>query len=81
KQTKPSTTKVLLWEKLKNWAENEQTFPEEYKTHIIRTHRSFEIANAPFLKKLGMILKYLILDYSSIRSGLYNINFRQDLFR
>lgn len=80
KQTKPATTKILLWKKLKEWAENEQKLPQEYKTHICRTHRSFEIANAPLLKKWGMIAKYLIFDFKSIRSGLYNINFRQDLF-
>ncbi|WP_262150633.1 glycosyltransferase family 2 protein [Chryseobacterium foetidum] len=80
KQTKPATTKILLWQKLKNWAETEQKLPEEYKTHINRTHRSFEIANASFLNKWVMIAKYLIIDFKSIRSGLYNINFRKDLF-
>ncbi|WP_312343535.1 glycosyltransferase family 2 protein [Chryseobacterium binzhouense] len=80
KQTKPSSTKILLWEELKKWAETEQELPEEYKTHINRTHRSYEIANASFLKKWGMIAKYLICDYKSIRSGLYNINFRNELW-
>ncbi|KQT15520.1 capsular biosynthesis protein CpsI [Chryseobacterium sp. Leaf404] len=76
KQTKPATTKILLWEKLKAWSDHEQNLPEEYRKHIIRTHRSFEIANAPFPGKWLMIAKYLISDYKSIASGLYNINFR-----
>lgn len=80
KQIKPASTKVLLWNQLKLWAESEKTIPEEYKTHIIRTQRSFEIANAAGLKKWSMIVKYLFLDYKSIRSGLYNINFRKELF-
>lgn len=80
KEIKPSSTKVLLWEEMNNWAENESTIPEYVKMHIKRVHRSFRIANAPFLKKWGMIVKYLFTDYKSIRSGLYNINFRKDLF-
>ncbi|MCX8533620.1 glycosyltransferase family 2 protein [Chryseobacterium luquanense] len=79
KQINPASTKVLYWQKLKEWAEKEKRIPLEYKTHITRMHRSFEIANANFPKKLGMIFKYLILDYPSIRSGLYNINFREGL--
>lgn len=80
KKIKPASTRILLWQEVKNWAEKETSLPKEYRTHIIRTHRSFEIANAPFLKKWIMILKYLILDFKSIRSGLYNINFREELF-
>lgn len=76
KKINPATTKILYWQKLKEWTEKDTKVPLEYKTHIIRMHRSFEIANASFLKKWGMILKYLIVDYKSIRSGLYNINFR-----
>ena len=72
----PATTRVLLWKEINNWAEKEKDFPEDIKLHIKRMHRSWEIANAPFLQKWGMILKYLILDFKSIRSGLYNINFR-----
>lgn len=79
KQIKPAFTKVLLWKKLREWAENEPRIPEEYKIHILRMHRSFEIANAVFLEKWFMITKYTITDYKSIRSGLYNINFRKDL--
>lgn len=81
KQINPAITKILYWQRLKEWTEKETKIHLEYKTHIARMHRSFEIANAPFFKKLGMILKYLVLDYPSIRSGLYNINFRQDLFK
>ncbi len=80
KKIKPSTTRVLLWKEVKDWAENETTIPSDIKLHIKRMHRSFEIANAPALKKWTMILKYLITDFPSIRSGLYNINFRKDLF-
>ncbi|KIA89931.1 glycosyltransferase family 2 protein [Kaistella jeonii] len=79
-KVKPSISKVLLWKEVKNWAEKEENFPNDILLHIQRMHRSFKIANAPFLKKWGMISKYLVIDYRSIRSGLYNINFRGDLF-
>ncbi len=80
KKIKPATTRVLLWKEVNDWAKNETKMPENEKLHIKRMYRSFEIANAPFLKKWGMILKYLVVDFESIRSGLYNINFRKDLF-
>ena len=80
KKIKPATTRVLLWKEVNDWAKNETKMPENEKLHIKRMHRSFEIANAPFLKKWGMILKYLVVDFESIKSGLYNINFRKDLF-
>ena len=80
KQIKPASTKVLLWREINNWAQNENTIPENIKLHIKRMHRSFEIALAPNMKKWGMIAKYLITDYPSIRSGVYNINFRKDFF-
>ncbi len=73
---KPASTRVLLWKEVNNWVENEKTIPEDIKLHIKRMYRSWEIANAPFMKKWGMILKYLFVDFKSIRSGLYNINFR-----
>lgn len=76
KKTKPSITRVKLWKALKDWANFDQTVPEEYRLHITRMHRSYEIANADFAKKWLMILKYIVTDYKSIRSGLYNINFR-----
>ena len=79
-KVKPAKTRVLLWNHLKNWAEKEPEMPKEQLLHIKRMHRSFEIANAPFLKKWGMVLKYLVKDFRSIRSGLYNINFRKELF-
>ncbi|MCW4451890.1 glycosyltransferase [Kaistella sp. BT6-1-3] len=79
-KVKPASTRVLLWKHLKNWAQNEPKMPKEQLLHIKRIHRSFEIANAPFLKKWGMVLKYLVKDFRSIRSGLYNINFRKELF-
>ncbi len=77
---KPSLSRVMLWEEINNWSQNEPSVSEDIKLHIQRMHRSFEIANAPFVKKWGMILKYFVTDYKSIRSGLYNINFRKDLF-
>lgn len=76
KKVNPAKTRILLWTKLNDWAQTEKTMPEEYKIHIQRTLRSWEIANASPVKKFGMIAKYLLLDYKSIRSGLYNINFR-----
>lgn len=80
KKIKPATTKVLLWREINYWAENEKTIPEDVKLHIRRMHRSYEIALAPILKKWAMISKYLIKDYPSIRSGVYNVNFREYLF-
>lgn len=80
KKIKPSTTRVKLWKALENWSNSEKNIPKEYKKHIIRMHRSFEIANAKFPIKWLMIFKSLIFDYQSIRSGLYNINWRKDLF-
>ncbi|WP_326986630.1 glycosyltransferase family 2 protein [Chryseobacterium sp. MP_3.2] len=77
---KPSISKVLLWEEIKKWAEREENFPNEEFLHIQRMHRSFQIANSPLLEKWGMITKYLLVDFRSIRSGLYNINFRKNLF-
>lgn len=76
KMIKPAISKVLLWKEVNDWAEDESTMPQHIKNHIRRTHRSWEIANASPMKKWMMILKYLIVDYQSIRSGLYNINFR-----
>ncbi len=80
RQIRPASTKVLLWEEMNNWAEYESGISDEIKLHIKRVYRSFRIANAPLLKKWGMIVKYLFTDYKSISSGLYNINFRKDLF-
>ena len=76
KKIKPAATRVLLWKEINDWAKTEPKIPENEKLHIKRMHRSFEIANASFLKKWAMILKYLVVDFKSIRSGLYNINFR-----
>lgn len=79
KKTKPSTTKILYWKKLKEWAERDVNIPEEYRLHINRTYKSYEIANAPTLRKWSLILKYLFTDYRMVRSGLYNIHYRRDL--
>lgn len=80
KKINPASTRVLLWREVNSWAQNEPTMPTDIKLHIKRMHRSWEIANASPLKKWMMILRYLITDYRSIRSGLYNINFRNNLF-
>ena len=79
-KVKPASTRVLLWNHLQNWAEKEPEMPKEQFLHIKRMHRSFVIANASIPKKWMMIMKYLIKDFRSIRSGLYNINFRKELF-
>lgn len=76
----PASTKVLLWKEMEKWANNNPDLPQDIKIHIRRMHRSFEIADASTVKKWRMIGKYLILDFQSIRSGLYNINFRKNLF-
>lgn len=76
----PAKTRVLLWREVNDWAQNEVTIPEDIKLHIKRMHRSYEISLAPVVKKWGMITRYLVTDYHSIRSGLYNINFRKYLF-
>ncbi len=79
-KVKPSISKVMLWKEMKDWSENQESVPEDIKIHIKRMHRSYKIANSNFIKKWGMIAKYLLLDFKSIRSGLYNINFRKELF-
>lgn len=75
----PAISRTLLWKEIDNWAQTEDSIPEEAKIHIKRMLRSFEIAKAPTLKKWGMVIKYLITDYRSIRSGLYNVNFKRSL--
>lgn len=75
----PAFSRALLWNEVKLWSQTENNISEDIKLHIKRMHRSFEIAKAPLLKKWGMIIKYLFTDYKSIRSGLYNINFRYSL--
>ncbi|WP_326988527.1 hypothetical protein [Chryseobacterium nepalense] len=80
REIRPASTRVILWEEVNNWAKTESSIPDNVKLHITRVYRSFRIANSHFLKKWGMIVRYLFTDYQSIRSGLYNINFRKDLF-
>ena len=75
----PAFSRALLWNEVSLWSQTENNISEDIKIHIKRMHRSFEIAKAPLLKKWGMIIKYLFTDYKSIRSGLYNINFRYSL--
>ena len=81
RRVKPSISRILLWAEIKTWSENEDSIPADIKLHIERMHRSFEIANSSLMRKWGMIAKYLMTDFKSIRSGLYNINFRKELFR
>ncbi|ASK31539.1 capsular biosynthesis protein CpsI [Chryseobacterium sp. T16E-39] len=76
---KPSSTRILLWNEVNNWAKNEKSIPHNIKVHIERTLRSYQIAEASVPKKWGLITKYLFTDYRSIQSGLYNINFRKYL--
>ncbi|MEY8758561.1 glycosyltransferase family 2 protein [Chryseobacterium tongliaoense] len=78
-RSKPGISRVVLWNEVNNWAQSEDAIAEDIKLHIERMLRSFEIANVPKLKKWAMIAKYLLIDYQSIRSGLYNINFRYTL--
>ncbi|MFP3832300.1 glycosyltransferase [Chryseobacterium sp. SIMBA_028] len=75
----PSFSRALLWNEVDLWSQTENEISDDIRIHIKRMHRSFEIAKAPRLKKWGMIIKYLFTDYRSIRSGLYNINFRHSL--
>ncbi|MBV8324702.1 MAG: glycosyltransferase family 2 protein [Chryseobacterium sp.] len=79
RKTDASVSRALLWKELAYWYKSEKDTSEEIQIHINRMLRSFEIAKAPTVKKWGMILKYLFTDYQSIRSGLYNINFRESL--
>lgn len=81
KKVKPATTRVLLWREIHQWAQNENTLPAEVKLHIHRMLRSYEIALATPVRRWQMIAKYLVTDYPSIRSGLYNINFREYLLK
>lgn len=75
----PSVSRAMLWKEVDLWSQTENEISEDVRIHIKRMHRSFEIAKAPLLKKWGMIIKYFFTDYKSIRSGLYNINFRHSL--
>lgn len=77
----PATTRVKLWAEVEKWAGKEKNLPKDILLHIRRVHRSFRIANAPTIRKWGMIAKYFVTDYKSVRSGLYNINFRNCLLK
>lgn len=76
---KPCISKTMFWNEVNIWAQKEETISEDIKIHIKRMLRSFEIANASGLKKWSMIVKYIFTDYQSVRSGLYNINFRKTI--
>jgi len=76
----PAISRALLWNEVNRWSQSEDTIPENVKLHIKRMQRSFKIANAPRMHKWGMVIKYLFTDFRSIRSGLYNINFKHSLF-
>lgn len=75
----PAVSRAILWKEVDAWSQTEDNISEEVRIHIKRMRRSFEIAKAPLFKKWGMIIKYFFTDYKSIRSGLYNINFRHSL--
>jgi len=79
KKISPSLTREIFWKEVNDWAQKEETIPQNIKIHLTRIERSFMIANASKIKKWGMIIKYLLTDYTSIRSGLYNINFRHTI--
>ncbi|MFP7656866.1 glycosyltransferase family 2 protein [Chryseobacterium proteolyticum] len=76
---KPSSTRIMLWREVNNWAQHENLISNDIKKHIERTLRSYQIAEASVPRKWGMITKYLFTDFRSIKSGLYNINFRKYL--
>ncbi|WBV55536.1 glycosyltransferase [Chryseobacterium daecheongense] len=76
---KPSSTRIMLWREVNNWAQHENLISNDIKKHIERTLRSYQIAEASLPRKWGMITKYLFTDFRSIKSGLYNINFRKYL--
>ncbi|MEF9478783.1 hypothetical protein OWR28_14660 [Chryseobacterium sp. 1B4] len=76
----PASKKVVLWKELYEWANNEDFIPDEIKIHIRRMYHSFCIGDASFVKKWGMILKYMIMDNTIIRADIYNSNFRDSLF-
>ncbi|MFP3834620.1 Glycosyltransferase involved in cell wall bisynthesis [Chryseobacterium oleae] len=80
REINPAISRAILWREVSNWLQSEKEVSEDIRTHVKRMHRSFEIAKAPALQKWGMIVRYLFTDYPSIRSGLYNINFRYSLF-
>ncbi|WP_187478408.1 glycosyltransferase family 2 protein [Amniculibacterium sp. G2-70] len=75
----PAISRVLLWNEVERWSKTQTEMPKDIQLHICRMARSWRIADASFLKKWGMIIKYLFLDFPSIKSGLYNINFRKTL--
>lgn len=76
---KPSSTRILLWNEVNHWAKSENSIPKDITKHIERVFRSYEIAEASIPKKWMLITKYLFTDHHIIRSGLYNINFRNSL--
>lgn len=78
-KVKPSSTRIMLWTEVNSWAQHESLISNDIKKHIERTLRSYQIAEASVPRKWGMITKYLFTDFRSIKSGLYNINFRKYL--
>ncbi|MCQ9637350.1 glycosyltransferase [Chryseobacterium sp. WG14] len=79
REINPAISKAILWKEVNNWMQSEKEVSEDIRIHAKRMLRSFEIAKAPLLQKWGMIIRYFFTDYPSIRSGLYNINFRSSL--
>lgn len=75
-----ASTRILLWKEIDEWARHETGISENIRLHIKRMYRSFKIANASGFHKWKMIIEYIFKDFISIRSGLYNINFRSEIF-
>ncbi len=76
---RPAMSRSILWNEVNDWAQHEPSIPQNIRIHIKRMKQSFDIAHTPNPKKLALILKYLLIDFKSIRSGLYNINFRNTI--
>lgn len=80
KKVSPAKSMGKFWGEVEKWARTESSMEKKHLQHIARLKRSYQIAGAPFIAKWGMILKFLIVDFQSIRSGLYNKNFRNNLW-
>ncbi len=76
----PASTRVLLWKALKEWSELEETMPENYKVHIRNMYQSFQIANSSFPQNYILFFQELVTHFPAAKSGLYNINYRKELF-
>ncbi len=80
KKVKPASTRVLLWESLDAWARKEETMPKSYQRHIAHMKRSFQIANSSFPVNYLKFIQSTFTHFPMVKSGLYNIHFREILF-